>query len=288
MKIDGKNSNHVPFVKMHGAGNDYVYIICIEHMPDDLPGLAREISDRHFGVGGDGLVAICRSDVGDFKMRMFNNDGSEAQMCGNASRCIAKLVYEKGLTDKREILLETKAGIKTLIVNTDDKNKVESVTVNMGAPIFEPERIPVTAHHALESIRISSANNNYDFIAVSMGNPHAVCFINNITDENVLIDGKQIECNPIFPEKTNVEFAQILDRTHIRMRVWERGSGETMACGTGACAVTAAAIALGLSDNTVEISLLGGNLEITQNKSGEIFMTGGAEIVAEGIYFPKN
>ncbi len=264
-----KSKKKVNFTKMQGAGNDYIYINAMDTIPENLPLLSRQISDRHFGIGSDGLVAIMPSDTADFRMRMFNADGSEAEMCGNASRCIGKYVYEHGLTDKRTITLETLAGIKMLLLDVED-GVVKSVTVDMG----EPE---LNIVDGLE----------FAVTAVSMGNPHAVIFCDEITDELVFCHGPKLESDPVFPNKSNIEFARIIDRSHIQMRVWERGTGETLACGTGACATLVAAVVNGLADRTAVVHLLGGDLEIRWDENtNHVYLKGGAEFVADGNYYP--
>lgn len=268
----GKN---VHFTKMHGAGNDYIYINAMQEVPNDLPALSHLISDRHFGVGSDGLVAIMPSEIADFRMRMFNADGSEAEMCGNASRCIGKYVYEKGLTDKTEVSLETLAGIKILKLNVKD-GIVESVTVNMGSPEYNSEPIAVELGNG----------KRFELIEVNMGNPHAVIFTDDLTDENVHGNGSELEVHPVFPNKSNIEFVDIISRNEVRMRVWERGSGETLACGTGACAVAVAAVVSGLADRCVTLHLPGGDLQVEWDGiSGNLFLTGPAEFVADGVYY---
>lgn len=264
-----KSKKKVKFTKMQGAGNDYIYINAMDTIPENLPLLSRQISDRHFGIGSDGLVAIMPSDTADFRMRMFNADGSEAEMCGNASRCIGKYVYEHGLTDKRTITLETLAGIKMLLLDVED-GVVNSVTVDMGEPEI----------NIVDGLEFAAT-------AVSMGNPHAVIFCDEITDELVFCHGPKLESDPIFPNKSNIEFARIIDRSHIQMRVWERGTGETLACGTGACATLVAAVVNGLADRTAVVHLLGGDLEIRWDENtNHVYLKGGAEFVADGNYYP--
>lgn len=277
------------FTKMQGAGNDYVYIDARQFTPPDPEELARQISDRHYGVGGDGLVAIMNSENADFRMRMFNADGSEAEMCGNASRCIGKYVYEKGLTDKTVITLETLAGIKVLRLDVKD-GKVRSVTVDMGEPVLIPSQIPVLSRNSEKKIfeKESIGGKSYHITAVSMGNPHAVIFSDELTDALVREDGARLEVAEIFPQRANIEFVTVLDRNHLRMRVWERGSGETLACGTGACAAAVAAVLNGFTERKVMVALIGGNLEIEwDEESGHVFLTGGAEFVADGVYYYK-
>lgn len=287
--------SEIEFVKMHGIANDYVYVYDTgNNLPENLSRLSVAVSHRHCGVGGDGLVVISRSAMKsvEFRMRIFNADGSEAQMCGNASRCVGKYLYEKGFTDKSTIHLETLAGVKVLYLDIDeDNNKVKSVRVDMGVPEFSPEFIPVldtlpTSDAKMRMACVDVDDERFCLNVVSMGNPHAVCFTDSDpTDEQVLGAGPQIERHPCWPERTNVEFARILDRHLIRMRVWERGSGETMACGTGACATAVAAMSLGLADSPVTVRLTGGDLTIEWDRpSGHVFMSGGATTVAEGIY----
>lgn len=280
----------IEFAKMEGAGNDYIYINCMESSPENPSALSVEVSERHYGIGSDGLVMIMPSVKADFRMRMFNSDGSEAQMCGNATRCIGKYVYEKGLTNKKNLTLETLSGIKHLTLDVAD-GKVKSVKVDMGIPELKPERIPVVSRNP--EIKLSEEEIVegvvFHITAVSMGNPHAVVFVDEITDELVLGNGPKLECSAIFPEKANIEFVKVIDGRHLEMRVWERGSGETLACGTGACAVAVASVLNGLSGRDVEISLPGGVLEIKWNEEdGHVYLTGPAEFVCDGVYFRKH
>lgn len=282
--IDMEN-NKIAFAKMHGAGNDYVYIDATKGVPPyDLASLARCISDRHFGIGGDGMVLIMKSERADFRMRMFNSDGSEAQMCGNATRCIGKYVYDKGLTDKRVFTLETLGGIKVLDLHLDKEGKVESVTVDMGIPSQEKVMAEVPADGKGE---VTIDEETYSFVPVNMGNPHAVVFGKGIVDDrHVLEVGPKMECAEVFPEKANIEFAEVTDAHNITMRVWERGTGETLACGTGSCATAVAAVMQGLAERNVTIHLLGGDLQIFWNpENNHVMMTGPATFVAEGEYF---
>lgn len=272
---------------MHGAGNDYIYIDATVSTPENLPELARRMSDVHFGIGSDGLVAIMKSDVADFRMRMFNSDGSEAEMCGNATRCIGKYVFEKGLTSKTEFSLETLGGIKILKLHVVD-NVVESVTVDMGEPILAPAEIPVKSQDA--KCKISEPEtvdgHEYHITGVSMGNPHGVIFVDEITDDLVLRQGPKLEVAEIFPRKANIEFAKIVDRSNIDMRVWERGTGETWACGTGACATAVAAVLNGLTDRRVNLRLRGGTLQIHwDEKTNHVMMTGPAAFICDGIFY---
>ena len=277
----------VRFTKMHGAGNDYIYLDATGEMPEDLPELSRRMSDPHFGVGSDGLVAVMTSDIADFRMRMFNSDGSEAEMCGNASRCIAKFVYEKGLTDSETVTLETLAGIKVLHLHVRE-GVVESVTVDIGAPVLEPASVPVQSLDP--KLRLAEEETvdgrTYRITGVSMGNPHGVIFVDEIDDDLVLRQGPLLEVAPIFPAKANIEFAKVLDRSTIEMRVWERGSGETLACGTGACATAVAAALNGLTGREVDVRLRGGTLHIRWDEAdGHVFMTGPAAFICDGVFY---
>lgn len=274
---------------MHGAGNDYIYIDATREVPSDLSSLARDVSDYHFGIGSDGLVAVMRSDVADFRMRMFNADGSEAEMCGNASRCIGKFVYEKGLTDKTLITLETLAGIKMLDLHVED-GIVVSVTVDMGAPTLVPAEVPVksASGEVMVDEPVTVDGREYRITAVSMGNPHGVIFTDEITDAQVLGEGPKLEVADIFPRKSNIEFARILDRSNIEMRVWERGTGETFACGTGACATAVAAVLNSLTEREVTLHLRGGELHIRWDENtGHVMMTGPAEFICDGVFYRK-
>ncbi len=275
------------FTKMHGIGNDYIYINGFEEQLENPGELSIRLSDRHKGVGSDGLVIILPSSKADFRMQMFNADGSEAEMCGNAARCIGKYVYEKGMTDKTELTLETLAGIKTLQLFLDERNNVVSVTVDMGKPVLEPEKIPTTLPgKQIVNFPVSFDGINYAITCVSMGNPHTVIFTENIANMDIEKMGKKIENAPIFPRRTNVEFIEVIDKSRIEMRVWERGSGETMACGTGACASVVAGVLNGLVSRKATVELLGGNLEIEWNENDEhVYLTGPAETVFEGEIF---
>lgn len=274
----------IPFVKMHGIGNDYIYVNCLQQTLEHPEQLAVAWSNRHTGIGSDGLVLILSSESCDFRMRMFNADGSEAEMCGNAARCVGKYVYDFGLTTKKSLKLETKAGVKqlTLFVNTD--NQVDSVTVDMGEPILEAARIPVDlARERVINEQIFVNDEVYDITCVSMGNPHTVIFTTEIDQLDLPRQGAAIETNELFPNRTNVEFVEKLSDTHLRMRVWERGSGETLACGTGACAVLVAAVLNGLSQRKATVSLLGGDLEVFWDESSNhVFLTGPATLVFKG------
>lgn len=271
------------FTKMHGLGNDYVYMDAINQEIQDECSLAQFVSNRHFGIGSDGLILICKSEVADFKMRMFNSDGSEAEMCGNGIRCVGKFVYDKGLTNKTTITIETLAGIKTLILNTKD-GKVETARVDMGEPVLEPCKIPVKSNeNPVKNLKLKAEDREFTFTCVSMGNPHAITVVENTAKFNVEKYGKVIEVDKVFPKKTNVEFIEIVDKNHIKMRVWERGAGETLACGTGACATAVACSLNKLTQRHVYIELLGGTLEIEwSEKDNHVYMTGPAVTVFEG------
>ena len=273
----------IKFTKMHGLGNDYVYMDAIHQNIENESSLAQFVSNRNFGIGSDGLILICKSDVADFKMRMFNSDGSEAEMCGNGIRCVGKFVFDKGLTNKTEVKIETLAGIKTLKLNIK-KGKVSTARVDMGEPILEPKEIPVISNEDIvKNLEISVEDRNFRFTCVSMGNPHAITFVDDTKNFDVEKYGKVIEVDKNFPRKTNVEFIEVIDKNNIKMRVWERGAGETLACGTGACASTVACILNGLTDRKVNVELLGGTLEIEWNKEdNHVYMTGPAVTVFEG------
>lgn len=274
----------INFTKMHGAGNDYIYIDCFEQQIDDPGALSRRLSDRHFGVGGDGVILVCPSDVADAKMRMFNADGSEGRMCGNGIRCVGKFVYEKRGVKKPVLTIETLAGIKTLKMNAED-GEVSSITVDMQAPGLNPDSIPtVLPGENVIDRPIIIDGVTYNITCVSMGSPHAVVFcdedVRTLELEKI---GPKFEKNPIFPEGVNTEFINIIDKNTLRMRVWERGSGETLACGTGACASVVAATLNGYCEKNqqVKVVLLGGELTIEYTDE-TVFMTGGAEIVFDG------
>lgn len=271
------------FTKMQGIGNDYVYVNCFTETVDDISETAIKISDRHFGVGSDGLVLIMPSDCADFRMRMINSDGSEAEMCGNAIRCVGKYVRDNKLTDKDEISVETLAGIKILKL-TIENNEVARVCVDMGEPILTPQLIPVdyTGDEFIDKI-INVDGEEYSITCVSMGNPHAVTYIDDIESLEIEKIGPKFENHQIFPRRTNTEFVKVIDRNTLQMRVWERGAGETLACGTGACAVLVASVLNNLSERKATVKLLGGDLEIQWNEEdNHIYMTGTATKVFEG------
>ncbi len=271
------------FTKMHGIGNDYVYVNCFEEQVLDAPNLAIKLSKRHFGVCSDGLILICPSDVADFRMEMYNADGSRGKMCGNGIRCVGKYVYDKGLTDKTIVKIETDSGIKTLELMLEN-NLVKSVKVNMGSPELLPEKIPVSLNgEQIVNHLLEIDGEKYHITCVSMGNPHAVIFCDNVDDLELEKIGPKFEKHEIFPEQVNTEFVQVIDKNTLKMRVWERGSGETLACGTGACATLVAAVLNKKSDETAKIILKGGELEISWDKKENlIYMTGPAEFVFDG------
>ncbi|RXI24305.1 MAG: diaminopimelate epimerase [Candidatus Amulumruptor caecigallinarius] len=272
------------FTKMHGLGNDYIYINCLEGAPRDPASLAVEMSDRHKGVGADGIILIMDSNVADFKMRMFNADGSEGKMCGNASRCIGKYVYEHGLTDKQILRLETLSGIKILSLDVK-AGKVEAVTVDMGEPVIDSPLVPVISDRpSVINAPVDTSAGEVRINAVSMGNPHGVIFVEDLAKVDVHTLGRELELHPMWPDRANIEFAQVMSNDRIRMRVWERGSGETLACGTGACATVVAAAINGLTSREVSVELLGGTLEIDWGDDGHVYMKGGATTVFTGSY----
>ena len=271
------------FTKMHGCGNDYVYVNCFEEKIENPSETARLVSDRHFGIGSDGLILICPSDKADFRMAMYNLDGSEGKMCGNGVRCIAKYVYDHHLTDKTQISLETLGGLKYLDLNIKD-GKVETVTVDMGAPILTPSEIPVNIpkEQAVDE-PVEIDGKEWRITCVSMGNPHAVVFVDDTASLKLEQIGPLFEKHPLFPEQVNTEFVHVIDRHTVDMRVWERGSGETLACGTGSCATAMACILTGQTDNEVLVHLVGGDLLIQYDaEKNTVFMTGPATEVFSG------
>lgn len=271
------------FTKMHGAGNDYVYVNCMEWHPENASELAVKISDRHFGVGADGLILINPSKTADFEMEMYNADGSRGEMCGNGIRCVAKYVYDYGLTDKTQISIETLGGIKYLDL-TVKEGKVCQVKVDMGKPVFEAARIPILSENDIvidEPIVVSGQE--YRMTGVSMGNPHTVVFVKNVKNLDLQKIGPLFEHHPRFPKRINTEFVRVVNDHTVEMRVWERGSGETLACGTGACAAAVACVQNGLTRNEVTVRLLGGELKILWDlEKDTVFMTGPAETVFDG------
>lgn len=277
------------FTKMHGIGNDYVYVNCFKEQVVNPSEIAKKVSDRHFGIGSDGLILIKPSDVADFEMDMYNADGSQGAMCGNGIRCVAKYVYDYGLTDKTRIHVATKSGIKVLDLKVKD-GKVQEVCVDMGAPILKPEEIPVDVQAAEAAgeerlvnwpIQVNGAP--YHMTCVSMGNPHCIVPVEDPGRLVIEKIGPKFENHPAFPDRVNTEFIRVLDRKTVEMRVWERGSGETLACGTGACAVAVACILNGWTEDEVTVKLLGGPLRIFWDREkNTVFMTGPATVVFDG------
>ena len=279
------------FTKMHGCGNDYIYVNCLEQRLEDPAAAAVKVSDRHFGIGADGLICICPSERADFRMAMYNADGSEGKMCGNGIRCVAKYVYDNRLTDKTSITVETLSGIKTLKLFPVD-GKVQKVTVNMGTPELEPAKIPVSipgfsgeiVKEQPITVCVDGEEITRRFTAVSMGNPHAViCVEKDVRGLDLAKIGPLYENHPYFPDRINTEFIRVIHRNAVDMRVWERGSGETLACGTGACASVVACVLNGRTDSRVTVHLLGGDLEINYDlRENTIYMTGPAVTVCTG------
>ena len=276
------------FTKMQGCGNDYIYINCFEEKVENPEKLAIAMSERHFGVGSDGLVLIMPSETGDFRMRMFNLDGSEGKMCGNASRCVGKYVYERGLTDKTLVALETLGGMKYLDLHVED-GIVKSVTVDMGEPILEAAQIPVVSEKSpVIGETVQLLDKSFDFTCVSMGNPHAVAFVDNVKDFPLETYGKISETHPMYPEQVNTEFVEVINEGYVKMRVWERGSGETWACGTGASAVAVACALNGKTGRKVDVELVGGTLTIEwKEEDNHVYMTGPAEFSFDGVWLQE-
>ena len=271
------------FTKMHGLGNDYVYVNCFVEYVREPGSLARFVSDRHFGIGSDGLILICPSEKADFRMEIFNADGSRAEMCGNGIRCLAKYVYEQGMTKKKELQIETLAGIRRLWLQTTG-NLVDQVTVDMGYPVLQADKIPIISENSrviMEKITIHQTD--YQMTGVSMGNPHAVIYVNRVKGIDINRMGPEFEYHGRFPRRINVEFAEVLGRNSLRVRVWERGAGETMACGTGACAAVVASVLNDLTERQVSVQLEGGELTVLwSDEDGKVYMTGPAETVYNG------
>ena len=287
-----RKERHMKFTKMHGCGNDYVYVDCTKEVIPNISETAIRVSDRHFGIGSDGLILIKASDVADFEMDMYNADGSRGKMCGNGIRCVAKYVYDHGLTDKTTITVNTLSGIKTLQLTIED-GKVSKVSVDMGEPELIPAQVPVKAsvlgladdrRKAIVAEPLEIKGRSYDITCVSMGNPHCITFIEeDVRDFPLEEVGPVFEKHELFPERVNTEFINVIDKDHLRMRVWERGSGETLACGTGACAVAVASYLNGFTGRSVDIELLGGHLEVVYDeKTNHVFMTGPATEVFSG------
>ena len=274
------------FTKMHGLGNDYIYVNCFKEYIENPPKVARFVSDRHFGVGSDGLIMINPSECADFEMEMYNADGSRSEMCGNGIRCVAKYVYDNGLTDKTSISVETLGGIKYLELTVKD-GKTEFVRVNMGKPELSPKLIPVVSgspeDEAVIDAPILVGGREYRMTSVSMGNPHTVVYVDDVDGLDIEEIGPKFENHERFPNRVNTEFVKVLDRHTAQMRVWERGSGETLACGTGACAVAVSCILNGLTEDKVTVKLLGGDLEIEWDREADVvYMTGPATVVFDG------
>lgn len=271
------------FTKMHGCGNDYVYVNCFEETVQNPSAVSVYVSDRHFGVGADGMILICPSEIADFRMVMYNADGSEGSMCGNGIRCVAKYVYDHGMTDQTRISIETKSGIKHLELTIKD-GKVSLVKVNMGAPVLKPEQIPVLSDgDRMVNEPMTVLDKEYRVTCVSMGNPHAVVFVDDTKTFPVEKLGPHFENHKWFPDRINTEFVQIISRSEANMRVWERGSGETWACGTGTCASVVASVLNGYTDDRVLVHLLGGDLQIFYDRRADtVWMTGPATTVFDG------
>ena len=272
------------FTKMHGAGNDYVYVNCFEETVADPRQTAIQVSNRNFGIGSDGLILIMPSDVADVRMRMFNSDGSESEMCGNGIRCVAKYAYDHGVVSKTEITAETGAGILTLQLFPGSDGKVERVRVNMGPPRLTRGEIPMTGEAAAQVVaeELTVLDRTFKITCVSMGNPHCIIYVDDVNNFPVATYGPLIENNPIFPRRTNVEFIQIISRTEVKQRTWERGAGETLACGTGASAVCVAGVLNGVTERKILNHLAGGDLELEWVENGPVFMTGPATEVFSG------
>jgi len=279
------------FTKMHGAGNDYVYVNCFEEpLPKHPDRLAQQIADRHFGVGGDGLILICPSSVADARMRMFNADGSEAEMCGNGVRCVAKYVYDHGISRNNTLKIETGRGVLSLDLEIVS-NRVHRVRVDMGEPILEAAKIPTTLPgdpsrpgNPVVNARLEAAGRALDVTCVSMGNPHCITFVDELNDAWVLGVGPEVEVHPHFPKRVNAEFVQVCSPEEIRMRVWERGSGETLACGTGASAVCVAGVLTGRTGRKILAHLPGGDLELHWADNNHVYLTGPAVEVFSGTW----
>ena len=272
------------FTKMQGAGNDYVYVNCFVEQLDDPAAVAVKVSNRNFGIGSDGLILIMPSDQADVRMRMFNSDGSESEMCGNGIRCVAKYAYDHGIVTRKEISAETGAGILTLQLVTGADGKVEKVRVNMGPPRLTKAEIPMLGNPADRVVNepLNILHSTFNITCASMGNPHCVIFVDDVESFQVEKYGPLIENHELFPRRTNVEFVQVLSRTEVRQRTWERGAGETLACGTGSSAVTAACVLNGLTEKKILNHLSGGDLEMEWGDDGNIYMTGPAVEVFNG------
>lgn len=272
------------FTKMHGIGNDYVYVNCFEETVEDPNAVSKRVSDRHFGIGSDGLILIKPSDRADFEMDMYNSDGSQGAMCGNGIRCVAKYVYDYGLTEKTQISVDTKSGIKYLDLTIGGDGKVALVKVNMGSPELTAARIPIVSEkEQVIAEPITVQGKTYQMTGVSMGNPHAVVYIDDVKGLDIEKVGPYFEHHEAFPDRVNTEFVRVIDRKNVEMRVWERGAGETLACGTGACATAVACILNGYTEDTVTVHLLGGDLLIHWDREANlVYMTGPAAVVFDG------
>jgi diaminopimelate epimerase len=272
------------FTKMHGAGNDYVYVNCFEEQVVNPAEVAIKVSNRNFGIGSDGLILIMPSDKADVRMRMFNSDGSESEMCGNGIRCVAKYAYDHGIVTKTEITAETGAGILTLQLFPDSANKIERVRVNMGPPRLSREQIPMNGNPAPQVVaeELTVLDKTFKITCVSMGNPHCIIYVDDVDSFPVATYGPLVENHQLFPRRTNVEFIQIISRTEVKQRTWERGAGETLACGTGASAVCVAGVLNNVTDRKILNHLAGGDLELEWVENGPVFMTGPAREVFNG------
>ncbi len=272
------------FTKMHGAGNDYVYVNCFEERVDNPEQVAVKVSNRNFGIGSDGLILIMPSEVADVRMRMFNSDGSESEMCGNGIRCVAKYAFDHGIVGKKEITAETGAGILTLQLFTGDRNTIEKVRVNMGKPRLTRAEIPMLGDGEKQVVNepLNILHTTFLITCVSMGNPHCVIFVDDVDSFQVEKYGPLIENHDLFPRRTNVEFVQIISPTEVRQRTWERGAGETLACGTGASAVCVAGALNGVTEKKILNHLSGGDLELEWSDDGYLYMTGPAVEVFSG------
>lgn len=277
------------FTKMHGAGNDYVYVNCFEEPePADPKSLAIQIADRHKGVGGDGLILICPSDKADARMRMFNADGSEAEMCGNGIRCVAKYVYDHEICRREKLNIETGAGVLSLELHTEpETGLVDQVRVDMGVPVLTPAEVPTKLEASsgdgpAVDVALEIEGEQLAVTCVSMGNPHCITFVDEVTDDHVFWLGPKIETHAAFPNRVNAEFIEVVSPSEVRMRVWERGSGETQACGTGACAVCVAGVLSGRTERRITVRLLGGDLQLEWADDDHVYMTGPATEVFSG------
>ncbi|MCH5240630.1 MAG: diaminopimelate epimerase [Muribaculaceae bacterium] len=289
-----KKKEEIPFVKMHGIGNDYIYVDSLSgEIPsylreENLPELSRKISDRHFGIGSDGLILILPSEKADFRMRIFNADGSEAKMCGNGIRCVGKYVYDLGFTTKKSLDIETASGIKHLELIEGENGEIDKVVVDMGSPSFLRGEIPARGEISLEmkDEELCVGKEIYKTTGVSMGNPHGVVYVSNVEELNLPLIGPGLERHEIWPDRANIEFVKVVDPGRIEVRVWERGSGETMACGTGACASAVVSYKKGLTGPDVTVSLRGGDLQISYSeKENRVLMTGPASFICRGVYY---